>query len=199
VDKTEALRALATEWRLPLAEPHAQRLEAFIDLLLTWNARINLTGARTFTEVVSHLPDSLAMLRLVPDGASMIDVGSGAGLPAVPFAVLRPDVSMLLVEPRAKRAAFLRTAIRELRLAGVEVENERVEALPEGAHDVAMSRATFEPEEWLGRGLALVKPGGRVLVFATAAVLPGVHARLLDAVSYSATRRPRWLGAYCST
>src|SRR4029079_16814605 len=90
---------------------------AFWSLLLTWNARINLTGAGTRDELLGeHFPDALAMASLVPPGARLVDVGSGGGLPAVPLSVLRPDLGLTLVEPRAKRVAFLRTAVRTLGL-----------------------------------------------------------------------------------
>src|SRR6185295_9811748 len=107
---------------------------------------INLTGARTLDELAAdHLPDAFALAEAVPPGAALVDVGSGGGLPALPFAVLRPDVRLTLVEPRAKRVAFLRTAVRELGLAGELVAGHAAD-LPAGAFDVAASRATFPPE-----------------------------------------------------
>jgi 16S rRNA (guanine527-N7)-methyltransferase len=100
-------------------------------------------------------------------------VGSGGGLPALPLALLRPDLVIRLCEPIAKKAAFLRTAIRELKLADrVALEARRAEELteevagnvPRELFDVATSRATFAPETWLALGRRLVRPGGRVFV-----------------------------------
>jgi 16S rRNA (guanine527-N7)-methyltransferase len=176
-----------------------QRLEKFWSLLLTWNARINLTGARTREELVEeHLPDSLAMARLVPPDARLLDVGSGGGLPALPFAILRPDATVCLVEPRAKRVAFLRTAVRELALTA-EVEAQRVEVFSGWRADVAGSRATFAPSEWLERGRALAP---RVLAFTSGRTEAGEPAgcTLEDQVEYeTASDHRRWLGLFRCT
>jgi 16S rRNA (guanine527-N7)-methyltransferase len=72
-----------------VSSAQAGTLDAFWSLLLSWNARINLTGARTPAELLGeHFPDALAMARLVPPNARVLDVGSGGGLPVLPFAVL---------------------------------------------------------------------------------------------------------------
>jgi 16S rRNA (guanine527-N7)-methyltransferase len=182
-----------------VSEAQQRSLDAFWGLLLTWNARINLTGAGTREELIGeHLPDALAMARLVPPGARVIDVGSGGGLPALPFALLRPDATLTLVEPRAKRVAFLRTAVRELELAA-DVVAGRIESVEGPAADIASSRATFAPSEWLEVARPLAP---RVLVFASreAEVLTPAGIRLEEAASYeTAARHGRWLGMFCST
>jgi 16S rRNA (guanine527-N7)-methyltransferase len=148
-----------------------------------------------------HVVDSFAMARLVPRGSSIVDVGAGGGLPGLPFAITRPDARVTVVEPRAKRVAFLRTAVRELQLASTEVVCERAGGLDQGGFDVAASRATFPPEEWLGLGLSLVRPEGLVLVFAGQAWRPeNSSLRTSAALSYlTASGRSRWIGAFCST
>jgi 16S rRNA (guanine527-N7)-methyltransferase len=156
--------AVAAQFDQALDGQTAGRITTFIDLLLRWNERINLTGAREALEVVQdHLPDSFALSALTPRGARLVDVGTGGGLPALPFALLRPDVALTLVEPRAKRVAFLRAAVRELGLAAT-VLPARVEDL-EGTFEVAASRATFPPQEWWERGSDLLLPQGGRLVF----------------------------------
>lgn len=195
---TASLVALAAQRAgIQLPPLRAERLAAYCALLLEWNERINLTGARTGVELASeHLPDAFAMLGLVPDGARLLDVGSGGGLPAIPFAILRPDCAVTLVEPRQRRVAFLRTAARILGLP-VEIAPCRVEdlartvptsipkqpgrglAIPGVGFDAVSSRATFAPGEWLMRAPPLARPGGRVLVFTTPAEearLPGLAA-----------------------
>jgi 16S rRNA (guanine527-N7)-methyltransferase len=153
----------------------ARAIGRFFELLLLWNQRINLTLSELVDE---HLPDSFGLAGLVPAGARVVDVGSGGGLPAVPFALLRPDASLTLVEPRAKRVAFLRTALRELGLTADLLE-ARAEDLAPGSYDCAASRATFPPDQWLAVGRRLVRPGGRVVVFVNAG--PGVVPRELPA------------------
>jgi 16S rRNA (guanine527-N7)-methyltransferase len=163
-----ALDALAGRWRMPLAEAQASRLVAFAALLVQWNERINLTGARTVETVVrEHFPDSFAVASVLGDATTAVDVGSGGGLPAIPLAVLCPALRLRLVEPLAKKVAFLRTAVREVGLSGtVNVDAQRIEdvRLSGGLVDVALSRATFPPADWLEVGRHLVRPGGRILV-----------------------------------
>jgi 16S rRNA (guanine527-N7)-methyltransferase len=174
----------------------------FCRLLMQWNSSVNLTGARSVVEVIGeHVVDSFAMARLVPAGSSVVDVGAGGGFPGLPFALTRPDARVTLVEPRAKRVAFLRTAVRELRLNNAEVVRERADGLNRGGFDVAASRATFPPEEWLDLGLRLVRPEGLVLVFSGRAWRPEISSlRPSDAFDYvTASGRGRWIGAFCST
>jgi 16S rRNA (guanine527-N7)-methyltransferase len=172
----------------------------YLGLLLQWNVRVNLTGARTADELVGdHLPDSFALAQLVPAGARVVDVGAGGGLPGVPFAVLRPDCHVLLVDPRAKRTAFLAAAKRMVGAgASMEVARCRHDELLPLSFDVASSRATFAPEEWLAVGSPLVKVDGRVVVFAATPLgdeVPG--CLLVDSVRYATdSGAPRWVGAY---
>ena len=177
-----ALEALAAQWQTPLDEKRLSGLLAFGELLMTWNARINLTGARTVDELIAdHLPDAFAVAQAIGAGPrTVVDVGSGGGLPALPLAILRPDLQLTLVEPLAKKVAFLRTATRELGLTAVSVQCARAEALPSAAYEVAMSRATFPPLEWLAVGRRLVRPGGRILALTVPGTdLPGRRTNYL--------------------
>jgi len=196
------LARLAEEWRFPLPPEIADRILVFCRLLMEWNAGVNLTGARSLAEVVGeHVVDSFAMARLIPPGSSVVDVGAGGGLPGLPFAIVRPDARLTMVEPRAKRVAFLRAAVRELQLESAEVVRERAEGLNRRDFDVAASRATFPPEEWLGLGASLVRPKGLILVFSGQAWRPSeVSLRALDSFEYAtASGRSRWIGSFCST
>jgi 16S rRNA (guanine527-N7)-methyltransferase len=164
-----ALDALAAGWGMRLSDDEAARLMAFAELLVRWNERINLTGARTMEALIAeHFPDSFAVATVLTEAARVIDVGSGGGLPAIPLAVLRPALQIQLLEPLAKKVAFLRTAVREMGFgAAVTVEARRVKEVigsAPGSFDVALSRATFPPAEWLELGQKLVRPGGRVLL-----------------------------------
>src|SRR5205814_10682666 len=118
--------------------------------------------------VAEHLPDAFALAAALPGAARVIDVGSGGGLPAIPLAVLRPPLAITLVEPIAKKAAFLRTAVRDLGLAArVTVQARRAEAIARGAPEsfgVAISRATMPPQAWVELAERLVPAGGRIFV-----------------------------------
>jgi 16S rRNA (guanine(527)-N(7))-methyltransferase RsmG len=168
-----ALARLGETWAVGCDELQSEALARFGTLLLTWNAHINLTGASSLDDLADeHLPDSFALASRFADGAPAraIDVGSGGGLPALPLALLRPALTLRLVEPIAKKAAFLRTATRELGLRDrVTVHVGRAEALGPGDFDAALSRATFAPELWASIGAPLVRPGGRVFLLAATA------------------------------
>jgi 16S rRNA (guanine527-N7)-methyltransferase len=172
-------------------------LVAYVDLLLSWGERINLTAARSREVVIAdHLPDSFALAsRLAPRGAEgceVIDVGSGGGLPAIPLALLRPNDRFTLVEATGKKVAFLRTAVRELGLAErIQVEHRRVGRPDEesGSFDVATSRAMLPPAEWMAVARPLVRVGGVVFCLGTAAIaVPGQGLKLVEQAAYRANR-----------
>ena len=104
-----------------------QKLLSFLELLRHWNRTINLTAVREIDDMVAaHLLDSLA-IRPWLAGERILDVGSGAGLPGIPLAIVEPHRSFVLLDSAAKRCRFLTQAVVELGLANVRVENRRVE------------------------------------------------------------------------
>jgi 16S rRNA (guanine527-N7)-methyltransferase len=166
-----ALERNAQTFSIACDQSQAEAIHRYASLLLVWTARINLTGAVSLDNLAAeHLPDSFALAARIGSASIMgIDIGSGGGLPAVPLALLCPSLTLHLVEPIAKKAAFLRTAVRELGVGTrVTVDTRRVQALLPAAFDVALSRATFPPPVWVPLAVELVKPGGRVFVLASA-------------------------------
>jgi 16S rRNA (guanine527-N7)-methyltransferase len=201
-EAAELVRALANDWKFSCDDAQVAALSAYAGSLLRWNARINLTAARSIEMLVrDHFPDAFALARKLEQPGRAIDVGSGGGLPALPLALLRPRLTLELCEPIAKKAAFLRTAVRELALGDrVSVRVERGEAVAREiasdgsrAFDVALSRATLAPHKWLALGTRLVRPGGRVFVLGAADALP----ELSDRQVYFQNRRA--LITVCST
>ena len=182
----ELVRAQAEVGKFSCDETVIASLVAYAESLLRWNARINLTAARSIEVLVSdHFPDAFALARRLDQSARVVDVGSGGGLPAIPLALLQRHLTVELVEPIAKKAAFLRTAIRELGIGDrVSVRVARGEALAQAvaadralAFDVAISRATLAPQKWLALGARLVRPAGRLFALATADALPDLPDR----------------------
>ncbi len=114
-----------------------------------------------------HVLDSLRGAPLVPSPAgSVVDLGSGAGLPGIPIAIARPDASVVLVEARRNRAAFLELAVQEVALPNVRVVGSRVEDLPEASADVCLARAFAPlPVTW-SAARRLVRPAGLLLYWA---------------------------------
>lgn len=148
-----------------LSEAQVAQLNAHYELLLRWNKVLNLTAVRDAGEmVVRHYAESLFLAARLPHGAmSVVDIGSGAGFPGVPVAVLRPQADVTLVESHQRKAVFLREATREI--DNVQVFAGRAEALRE-SFDWAVCRAVRYEDirKVLGRmsrRLALLTGGGR--------------------------------------
>jgi 16S rRNA (guanine527-N7)-methyltransferase len=117
------------------------QLSTYLDLLLKWNARTNLTAIRDPEEIVRrHFGESLFAARHLDAGTiTLLDFGSGAGFPGLPIVLLRPDIQVTLAESQNKKAAFLREAVRNLNLP-TEVWPGRVESMPASRqfHTVAL-------------------------------------------------------------
>lgn len=137
----------------------APALAAFVDRVAAWNTKMDLTAARGDAELVDlMLADALVLARHLPEGARVVDVGSGAGAPGLPLAIARPDLVVTLVEPLQKRVSFLRTTIGALFPAGSArpaVVRGRGEDQRGTRFDVAISRATLPPPAWLALALEL--------------------------------------------
>ncbi|MGL1931896.1 MAG: 16S rRNA (guanine(527)-N(7))-methyltransferase RsmG [Desulfotalea sp.] len=105
------------------------RLEFYFTELKKWNKKVNLIAKKTSDSdiVENHFVDSLALLRFLPAGANLVDIGSGAGLPGLICKAARPDLQVDLVEPRSNRILFMRHIIRGLKLDDVEVYEARIE------------------------------------------------------------------------
>ena len=142
------------------------RLSRYLAELDRWRKRINLTGALTRAELVSHCLESVFGASLIAHGARVLDVGSGAGFPGIPLAISRPDLSVSLLEPRSKRAAFLRHAVRSVPVENAEVLENRLEELSPHAFDLAVVRAVGNLARALG-GTGFLTKDGRLLAWTT--------------------------------
>ncbi|MGD7707444.1 16S rRNA (guanine(527)-N(7))-methyltransferase RsmG [Microlunatus sp. Y2014] len=143
--------------RLPQAKAYADRLA-------TVGIERGLLGPREAERVWDrHVLNSVAVAGLLPEGASVADIGSGAGLPGIPLAILRPDLTVTLVEPLLRRSTFLTETVAELGLGErVRVERARAEELEE-RFDVVVSRALAPLDRLAGWCRPLVAAGGMVL------------------------------------
>lgn len=129
---------------LTLPADAEQRLQSYLMLLAKWNRVYNLTAIRNAEQMVTHhLLDSLAVLPHLGTIETLVDVGSGAGLPGLTLAVCRPDLQVTSVEANQKKAAFQQQAKIELGLANLNVRCDRIESLA-GRFDAAISRAFAE-------------------------------------------------------
>lgn len=156
------LRAGLSTLELELDEPTIEALLDYVALLVRWNATYNLTAVRDADAMISrHLLDSLAILPHVR-GQSLADLGTGAGLPGIPLALARRDLSVHLVDSNGKKTRFLREVVRRLKLERARVVEGRVEAV-EGTFDCITARAFATLADMLAWGGRLLAPQGRWL------------------------------------
>lgn len=137
---------------LPFAVSAAERAQfvRYLDLLNKWNQVHNLTAVRDAEEQVSrHVLDCLAVLPYIEDAATLADIGSGAGLPALMLAIMRPQLAVTALESNGKKAAFIREAVRVLALANVQVVAQRVEGWQAPPQAVIISRALAAADRFI--------------------------------------------------
>ena len=148
----------------------AEKLLAYAELVLDWNKRTNLVGAKGLDELaVSHFLDSLAPVVGLPLRNPVMDIGSGAGLPGIVVAAAYPERNVILLEPRAKRAQFLKHAIQELGLENAVVEPVRAETAARSrwreTAGTVLIRAVAKPRVAMEYGLPLLRKGGRLALY----------------------------------
>ena len=154
----------------PTLEPElAERFEAYLQLLLRWNSKTNLTAIRDAEEILRrHFVESIICARGLPKGiGTLLDLGSGAGFPGLPIAMIRNEVSVTLAESQGKKAAFLREASRVIGV-DVRVHSRRAEELTEPFDCVTM-RAVDRMGRAVRVGASLVRAGGWLAPMITAA------------------------------
>ncbi|HSD82685.1 MAG TPA: 16S rRNA (guanine(527)-N(7))-methyltransferase RsmG, partial [Anaerolineae bacterium] len=166
----DLLAAGAREFDLDLSPAQLEQFARYADLLIDWNLRFNLTSIVDPRDIViKHFLDSLSIIRSIPPGpCQLIDVGAGAGLPGVPIKLVRPDVSLTLLEATRKKCDFLKAVIDELHLTEAQVINGRAEEAGRLAehreqYDIALARAVAEMPTLIEYLLPLVRVGGLAL------------------------------------
>jgi len=169
-----------------------QQISTYIDILVRWNSRINLTAIRDPEEIATrHFGESLFAARhLFPGGVgaaalgrpaeriSAADVGSGAGFPGVPLKLWAPGIQLTLIESNEKKSVFLREIVRSLTLTDVNIQTARAEALSPASFDVVTLRAAERFATVLPIAAALVRPGGRLALLIGSAQLERARSLL---------------------
>ncbi len=162
-----------------LSSTQLDSISTYIDILIRWNARINLTAIRDPEDIVTrHFGESLFVARLcfqrIPVGttavaspperssATVADLGSGAGFPGLPIKLWAPRISLTLIESNHKKATFLREVTRALTLTDVNIQNTRAETLAGSQFQVVTLRAVERFESILPVAASLVSPSGRL-------------------------------------
>jgi 16S rRNA (guanine527-N7)-methyltransferase len=174
----------------PLDETAAAQFVRYLALLMRWNEKINLTAVRDEEGILArHFVESIACARALPAGIdSLLDFGSGAGLPGIPIVLCRPEMKVTLAERQGKKAAFLREAVRVLGM-GARVHAGRAEDLTEQFDCVAM-RAVDRMSEAARAAGALVREGGWLAVMTTGKETDGMKAAAGMGFRWDAVKLP---------
>jgi len=185
LDETR-LRQLLEPFGLDLSTTQADQILAYLHLLLRWNQKINLTAIRDPEECVTrHFGESLFLARHIELHGGLLDIGSGAGFPGLALMIAFPQLAITLLEPVAKKRAFLKEAARACGFGQVEVRGDRLENLvrasPAPAFDFATMRAVGNLEVLVPLAAQCLKPEGSLLLWLTreqAAALASIECAL---------------------
>lgn len=163
------MMALLKKVGVEIGENDVKKFFYFMNLLLEWNEKINLTAITEMDEVIlKHFVDSLTVLKYLNDGESVVDIGTGAGFPGIPIAIMKPEVKVTLLDSLNKRILFLNDVIDSLNLNNVNTVHSRAEdfgkdKLSREKFDVAVSRAVANLSTLVEYLLPTVKVGGRCI------------------------------------
>ncbi|RLB26458.1 MAG: 16S rRNA (guanine(527)-N(7))-methyltransferase RsmG [Deltaproteobacteria bacterium] len=161
-------------------------IDLFLRELTQWNKTLNLTGLRSAHQITRHLLlDSLICAAKLPERARVLDVGSGAGFPAIPIKIYHPEVETQLLEPNRKRANFLKHLRRVLGLTGFQVSRQRLEEHEKdnrGAYEVITARAVMSPLALVALCSHLLRREGFLVIF-LGEKKARLHATLMEKAS----------------
>lgn len=169
---TQALDQGLSRLNIAVAEGALEQLTAYIALLHRWNRVYNLTAVRRPDDMVArHILDSLSISPWL-QGQRIVDVGSGAGLPGIPLAIVHPEMEFVLLDSNGKRVRFIRQAVVELGLRQVSALHCRVQDYhPEVAFDHVLARAFASLQQVVASAGHLCRSGGSLLI------MKGVYPR----------------------
>jgi 16S rRNA (guanine527-N7)-methyltransferase len=187
----------------------ASKLVSYLDLLVKWNEKINLTSEKTPSEILHrHIFDSLQYARVISPNDNIMDIGSGAGFPGVPLKIVYPSLTLTLVESQRKRCSFLEAVVFNLALQNSLVVNERAEKIsPKPRVGVVILRAVSDIKTCLDLAVPFLLKGGKVVLKKgpeknNAAVMPHDDFFLIDEVEvigYNGKKSSLLVFEKCST
>ena len=156
-----------------LTKEQISNFEKYLELLLEWNEKFNLTAITDKDEVEEkHFIDSIALVKFFDvKNKTLLDVGSGAGFPGIPLAIVEPSLHVTLLESNGKRVSFLKEAVKQLNLTNVDIIQGRVEELGlREKYDIVTARAVKELNILLELCFYLVKVGGYFIAYKSSSV-----------------------------
>lgn len=165
----EILEKYLKEINIELKKEQTEKFYKYMNLLLEWNEKINLTAITEPEEVIlKHFVDSLTISKYIEKGSKLVDMGTGAGFPGIPLKILRDDIEITLADSLNKRINFLNEVIKELNLKNIQTVHTRAEEFGKNkkyreSFDIATSRAVANLSTLSEYLIPLVKPNGKVI------------------------------------
>jgi 16S rRNA (guanine527-N7)-methyltransferase len=181
-DSHQLLKRGALRFGVALSEEQLRLFTFFLEALWAWNSRINLTGISKKRQIlIKLLLDPLVALPYLPSSGTLLDVGSGAGIPGLPLKIARPNYAIHLLEAKAKKVSFLRDVIRKAGLTGITAFQGRAETPEElpamlRAYDIVTARALAPLTKTIVICGPHIRPGGLLVTFKGSAV----HREIAD-------------------
>ena len=165
----ELMQEYANKLNIKFNEKQQEQFFKYMNLLLEWNEKINLTAITIPNEIIlKHFIDSITILKYIPNDIKLIDIGTGAGFPGVPIKIINNSINVTLLDSLNKRIKFLNEIIHELKLENINATHSRVEEfgrnkLNREKYDIATSRAVASLNILAEYMLPLLKVGGKCI------------------------------------
>jgi len=165
-----SLLGLLQPFQLQLSSTQLAQTLIYLELLMKWNSKINLTSIRTAEECVTrHFGESMCLARWVQLSGGLLDIGSGAGFPGLALRIVFPQIATTLLEPVAKKRAFLKEVARACAISSVEVRAERLEDFLRQnktlTFDTVTARAVGHLDQLVLQAVNALRPGGRICLW----------------------------------
>lgn len=142
-----------------------EKIMQFSEIFFWWNKTHNISGAKDTNALEDLIKDCLYPLEFLPKFSKALDVGSGAGFPALIMALKLKNAHFTLLEPRQKRASFLNFVISSLNLENVQVVNKRIQEIPDSSFDLVSSKALFDAENMYKLAFRFLHSNSQILLF----------------------------------
>jgi len=159
----------SSELGITLDSRKIQKFLSYHELIKKWNSKINLTSVTDDSEIiVKHFLDSLTVSELITDGPNILDIGTGAGFPGVPIAIVRESLNITVLDSRGKRIFFINEVLRELDLSNVKTVSGRAEdsnnGVPRINFDYVLTRAVGDIKEVINLSVPYLNEKGKIIL-----------------------------------
>lgn len=150
-----------------LPDDFIEKAESYHDLILSWSQRMNLVSKKDLETLLErHILDSIVPALAIPESGYLVDIGSGAGFPAIPLAMIRPRLSITMIEARHKKSLFLKEACSRLKMKNLMIVEARLEDFaPDHMFDIATIRALPLWKQLLPQIRRLLKQSGKLIYY----------------------------------